>query len=176
MNPEVVFQSMVDDNPPSFKEKGFSLIEVLVTIVIISFGILGVAGMLLRSIESGTMSINRTIAVWQANEMADRIRANLGGLRTGEYGSRTYSTVTSCPNDCLSSKCSAADQADFDFCMWNAQNQKVLPLGRGSIDLIAGGACTTSQFFCAFDITVSWDENKTGNIANLKQYILRVEP
>ena len=155
---------------------GFSLIEVLITILIISFGMLGIAGMMLRSIQSGTISNARSVAVWQANEMADRMRANLGGLRAGDYKSLVYATVSSCPSACLTTKCSSAEQAAFDFCMWNAQNQQALPFGRGSVTLAPGANCSTSQYFCAFDIDVSWDEEKTGVTSNLKKYTLRVEP
>ncbi|MBZ0125559.1 MAG: type IV pilus modification protein PilV [Rhodocyclaceae bacterium] len=159
-------------------QRGLSLIEVLITIVIVSFGLLGIAGMLLRGLSSGTISTTRSIAVMQANEMADRMRANLSGLRDGNYNALSYTTVSSCSSTCLAGKCTPAEQAALDFCLWNAQNQKMLPLGRGSVtqrsDL--GGGCTTSQQFCSFDITISWDESKTGDVGNLKQYTLRVEP
>lgn len=155
---------------------GLSMIEVLVTIVIITFGMLGIAGMLLKSIESGAVSSGRGIAVWQANEMADRMRANMAGVRAGNYDALNYALVTNCNSTCLTAQCTPDQQANFDFCLWNAQNQRVLPLGRGSVALAPGGGCATSQFFCAFDITVSWDESKTGDPLALKQYVLRVEP
>ncbi len=165
-------------HPRCRRESGLSMIEVLITLLIVSFGMLGIAGMLLRSLNSGNISTARSIAVLQANEMADRMRANLQGLRNGNYNALSYTSVTACASTCLTAKCTPAEQAALDFCLWNAQNQKVLPMGRGSVtqrtDLGAG--CATSQFFCAFDITVSWDESRTGNSANLRQYTLRVEP
>lgn len=164
--------------PPRGGQSGLTMIEVLITIVIVSFGLLGIAGMLVRSVDSGMVSTSRSIAVMQANEMADRMRANLSGLRDGSYNTMNYTAVSNCSSPCLSGQCSSADQALFDFCLWNAQNQKKLPFGRGSIAQRAdlGAGCATAQFFCAFDITISWDESKTGNIASLKQYVLRVEP
>lgn len=155
---------------------GLSMIEVLVTIVIISFGMLGIAGMVLRSIESGTISSGRGIAVWQANEMADRLRANIAGVREGHYDDLVGAPVADCNSPCLTAQCTPDEQASFDFCLWNARNQQVLPLGRGSVALVPGGGCATSQLVCAFDITVSWDEGKTGNPLALRQYVLRVEP
>ena len=152
------------------------MIEVLVTIVIISFGMLGIAGMLLRSIDSGRVSNSRTLAVWQANEMADRMRANMAGIREGHYDNMTYTAVTTCASNCLTAKCSSQEQADFDFCIWNAQTQRLMPMGRGDIAISAGGSCATSQFVCSFDISVRWDEGKTGDPANLRTYSLRVEP
>lgn len=159
-------------------QSGLSMIEVLITILIVSFGMLGIAGMLLRGLNSGTISTSRSIAVLQANEMADRMRANLAGLRNGSYNALSYTTVSSCASTCLSAQCTPAEQAALDFCLWNAQNQRTLPLGRGSVTQRAdlGAGCATSQFFCAFDIVVSWDESKTGSTSSLKQYTLRVEP
>ncbi|MBZ0142132.1 MAG: type IV pilus modification protein PilV [Rhodocyclaceae bacterium] len=164
--------------PPPGGQSGLTMIEVLITIVIVSFGLLGIAGMLVRSLDSGMVSTSRSIAVMQANEMADRMRANLSGLRNGSYNAMNFTAVSSCSSPCLTGQCGPADQALLDFCLWNAQNQKKLPLGRGSISQRSdlGAGCATAQFFCAFDITISWDESKTGNIASLKQYVLRVEP
>jgi type IV pilus assembly protein PilV len=154
------------------------MIEVLITLIIVSFGMLGIAGMLLRGLNSGNIANLKSIAVLQANEMADRMRANLDGLRSGSYNTLNYTPVTSCASTCLTGKCSSAEQAALDFCMWNAQNQKMLPLGRGTVTLRAdlGGGCATSQFFCSYDIIVSWDEGKTGDSSSLKQYTLRIEP
>lgn len=160
------------------RQQGLTMLEVLITIVIVSIGLLGIAGMLFKSINAGAVSTARSIAVMQANEMADHMRANVAGIRDGNYSTLAYTAVSSCASTCLAGKCTAAEQATLDFCLWNAQNQRVLPLGRGAVQLRAdlGAGCATSQNFCAYDITVSWDESKTGDTASLKQYVLRVEP
>jgi type IV pilus assembly protein PilV len=58
------------------KEKGISLIEVLVTIVILSFGLLGVAGLLVGGVSNAAASEGLAKATQLAADMADRIRAN----------------------------------------------------------------------------------------------------
>ncbi len=56
-------------------EGGFSLIEVLVSVVILSLGLLGVAGMQVLSLQSGHSAYQRSQATWVANDLADRLRA-----------------------------------------------------------------------------------------------------
>lgn len=58
------------------KENGISLIEVLVTIVILSFGLLGVAGLLVGGVSNAAASEGLAKATQLAADMADRIRAN----------------------------------------------------------------------------------------------------
>jgi type IV pilus assembly protein PilV len=58
------------------KQQGFSLIEVLVTMVIISFGLLGIAGVIVNSMKNNQSSYARTQASVLANDIIDRMRAN----------------------------------------------------------------------------------------------------
>src|SRR4030067_781531 len=56
--------------------KGFSLIEVLVTIVILMIGLLGLAGLQVRALTSQMESYQRSQALVLLKDMADRIEAN----------------------------------------------------------------------------------------------------
>src|SRR3989338_9394595 len=58
--------------------KGFTLIEVLVAIVIVSIGLLAVAGMQNTAIYGNASSRDATYAIQLAEEMVDRIRVNAG--------------------------------------------------------------------------------------------------
>ncbi|HYW55699.1 MAG TPA: type IV pilus modification protein PilV [Polaromonas sp.] len=58
------------------KQAGFSLIEVLVTMVILCFGLLGVAGLLVKGVSNAAASEATSKASQLAADMADRIRAN----------------------------------------------------------------------------------------------------
>jgi len=70
------------------KDRGFSMLEVLVTMVIIAFGLLGVAGIIANGLKSNLSSYGRSQASWLANDIIDRMRANrataegAGGLTT----------------------------------------------------------------------------------------------
>ena len=58
------------------KQQGFSLIEVLIALIIMSVGMLGIAGLYVQSLQAGRTSMFRHQAVALAGDVADRIRAN----------------------------------------------------------------------------------------------------
>ena len=55
---------------------GFTLVETLVALVVMSVGMLGIAALYIEGLRSGQTSIARTTAVNLAADMADRIRSN----------------------------------------------------------------------------------------------------
>src|SRR5690606_27536649 len=59
-------------------QQGITMIEILVTVVIISVGLLGAAAMVINGLESNRNAYLRTQASILAYDMADRIRANAG--------------------------------------------------------------------------------------------------
>jgi len=59
-------------------QKGFTLLEVLAAIVIVSIGLLAVAGMQTTAITANASAKDATIAIQMAEEMIDRIRVNAG--------------------------------------------------------------------------------------------------
>ena len=60
----------------SRKVGGFTLVEVLIALVILSVGMLGIAGLYVHSMKAGRTSLFRHNAVTLAGDVADRIRAN----------------------------------------------------------------------------------------------------
>ncbi|MCG8370161.1 MAG: type IV pilus modification protein PilV, partial [Proteobacteria bacterium] len=56
--------------------RGFSLVEVLIALIIMSVGMLGIAGLYVQSMQAGRTSMLRHHAVTLAGDIADRIRAN----------------------------------------------------------------------------------------------------
>ena len=67
------------------RQRGVSIVEALVAFVILSVGLLGIAGLYLESVRSNRTALTRTAAVQLANDLADRIRLHrrLLVLRTG---------------------------------------------------------------------------------------------
>lgn len=147
----------------SKKAAGFSLLEVLITVVIMSFGLLGIASLMIKGMGLNNASYLRSVATQQAYDMGDRIRANAAGAIAGNYSEITYSASQSCS---ACTNCSIANMATYDACYWNTQNETLLPMGRG----------TVSRDESDFVITINWDTNKDGTVdANDAGYVLRTQ-
>lgn len=134
-----------------YKQQGFSLIEVLIALIIMSVGMLGIAGLYVQSLQAGRTSMFRHQAVALAGDVADRIRANpTAGV--------SYTDPTGADNGCVGADCDAASMALHDVFLWKQQAGNTLP---GSA--ATGGGDVTVQFDGAvipplYTITVSWEE------------------
>jgi len=114
------------------REFGFSLIEVLVTMLILAFGLLGVAGLLVGGVSNAAASESFAKASQLAADMADRIRANpaVALSATSEY----ITTYTDTPP---SSPTTIAQQ---DKKVWMEALAAQLPQGKGRIyNTVSGG-------------------------------------
>lgn len=151
-------------NTTATAEKGFTLIEVAVALIVLSVGLLGIAGMQASGMKNTLKSHQRAVAMLQAQDIADRIRANLAGMRTKEY---TKAIVSPAPSpDCVTSSntCTAAELAATDLYNWDAANAALLPSGAGSIACTDIDASTTATYEegTSCTITVRWDGDRTG--------------
>jgi type IV pilus assembly protein PilV len=119
-------------------ECGFSLLEVLVAIVIFSFGLLGLAQLQLVGLAGNQSATIRTMATSLAYDMSDRMRANLLGVNAGNYNSATgadnacrathYDDVHATP-----ANCTVAQLAQDDMYEWNRTLLQQLPSGAGVV-------------------------------------------
>jgi type IV pilus assembly protein PilV len=66
-----------------FRERGFTLVEALVALVVLSTGLLGVAALQFTSLKASHGSATRTQAVYLAYDIIDRMRINT--TAAGEY-------------------------------------------------------------------------------------------
>jgi type IV pilus assembly protein PilV len=120
---------------------GFSLIEVLVSILVLSFGMLGVASLLAKSMSGSHTASLRTQAIVLADDLADRMRANrvtavaavannYQGIAAAENRCRAvhYGHVHAAPVACTPQQLAADDKFD-----WLAQVAAVLPTGTGVV-------------------------------------------
>ncbi|HWQ94221.1 MAG TPA: type IV pilus modification protein PilV, partial [Gammaproteobacteria bacterium] len=131
--------------------QGFSLLEVLVALLVLSVGLLGLAGLSAKGMNSNQSAYYLSQAMVQAYDMADRMRANRAGFAAGSYDS--ISGTGSDPG-CISTGCSTTSQiAQYDANRWNTANANLLPSGRGTVAVQAGNIRI---------ITVMWDDQRTG--------------
>lgn len=150
--------------PLNKTQSGFTLLEVMVAIVVLSLGLLGLAGLQAASLRNNQTAYYRGIATQQAYDMADRIRANLAGVRAGNYSNLAAGLPAGNP-DCFAAVCSAANIAIADHRQWNTVNAALLPGGGGTVvceDGAAGAGCTAATGNWVFNITVMWTEKDMG--------------
>jgi type IV pilus assembly protein PilV len=136
--------------------KGFTLLEALIAFVIISVGLLGMAGLQVVSLKENQMAFFRTQASILAYDMADRIRANavIVDVNAGKYAIDYGDNATAA--NCVSSTCNSETMADYDLTEWTSALGNLLPAGGGSIVVDASGSPVI------YTITVYWDQNRTG--------------
>ena len=127
--------------------RGITLIEVLVTVVVLAFGLLGLAGLQANALRNNNSAYLRSQATYLANEMMDRMRAN----RIEAIDNDNYDIAIG-DDESDHSSGDALTQADIDF--WIPLLAATLPMGDGSI------ACNPANNVCT--ITVQWDDTRTG--------------
>ena len=154
---------------------GFTLLEILVAVVILSLGLLGLAGLQVSSLNNNQTAYYRSIASQQAYDMADRMRANLTGISAGNYDN----LATPAAQDCFASTCTAAQMTTSDFDQWRTANAALLPGGGGTVRCWIGpsATCATNTVGSSrvFNITVTWTEKGTGG--NVTQsFVTRFAP
>ncbi|HQZ08009.1 MAG TPA: type IV pilus modification protein PilV [Burkholderiaceae bacterium] len=143
-SPERVRLSVESATPGrSSRQRGFSLIEVLVTMLILAFGLLGVAGLLVGGISNAAGSESLNKANQLASDMADRIRANpiiaLGA--TSEYLVNENAAWENRPDLWVDAVPAVTSIATGDVKAWMDAIAAQLPSGRGRIyNTVGGGA------------------------------------
>lgn len=130
----------------SRRVRGFTLIEVLIALVIMSVGMLGIAGLYVHSMQAGRTSVLRHNAVTLAGDIADRIRANpRAGAAYGLAGAN---------NNCVDGgiNCTIGQMAANDIFLWDQQAAATLPNGQVNVVFNNGVVPPTYQ------ITITWTE------------------
>ena len=135
------------------KDSGFSMVEVLVALVVLSIGLLGIAALYLNSLQSGRTAIYRTQAITLAADLADRIRMNRSAQAA--YGSLFADDEAPVGTCVTTGGCSDADLASTDLANWKLRIEDQLPEGEGQVAVTAPvGAGEPATYV----ITVRWTE------------------
>ena len=106
------------------RAQGFSIVEVLVALVVLSIGMLGIAALYVESLRAGRTAVYRTQAVNLASDMADRIRANRNARDAYALAANDSPTVQDCapPTPVV---CTEAELAEDDMARWRALKHAV---------------------------------------------------
>jgi type IV pilus assembly protein PilV len=151
------------------KHSGFTLIEVLIAMVVLSVGLLGLAALQSKGMRFSHDSYLIAIATQQAEDMAERMRANPveTAKPDGTGGYDVISGLGSSTEDCETASCVSGERAEFDHAQWSSLNQTLFGAGdEGSI----------TRNGDVFNITLNWSEvNDTGGTAS-RSYTMVFKP
>lgn len=147
------------------RQRGVSLIEVLMAVLIFSIGLIGLAGLMIMATRSNHTAYLRTQATFLATSMADRMRANPMGVWSNAYNVTVPTTATQACDS--TTACTPVQLATYDLRAWSDQLTAFLPNPSGTINCSSastgytpvgnqvgmrppyGGNCTMS---------ITWDE------------------
>lgn len=136
------------------QQSGFTLVEAMVSLVVLAVGMLGIAALYIESMRSGQMSVSYSNAVTLAADMADRIRANTQG-RLSYVGNGVGNGTAGANSNCVNgvADCTPAQMASDDLFWWYEDVKALLPVGRSASVAIAPNPPVDQ-----YTITVSWPE------------------
>ena len=131
--------------------QGFTLIEVLVAIVVLSIGLLGMAKMVMVSSHSNDSAYLRSQATQYAYAILDAMRANRNTALNQGYDT-ALGAMPANPGSCVGAVCANLTLAQYDVYTWKQRMAQVLPSGTASIVTVPA-ANTTAV------IIVQWDDS-----------------
>jgi type IV pilus assembly protein PilV len=148
-------------------QQGFSLIEVLVALLVLSIGLLGLAALQTTSLKYNTESYFRTQATYFVYDIVDRMRINSAAVASGGAYDVSdasavstllsdYGTCRTSSCDCDNTSCNSTDLATYDLGKWYDRMNAILPGAKDSPATIAIDASKKVT------ITVNWQERDLG--------------
>lgn len=179
------------------KQSGVGIIEVLVALVVVSFGVLGMASLQLTGMKHSTGGFNRSKALLQAENIASRMRINESGVDKFYYANfdskgidcATDVPVKICqatPGDLNPEECNDQELATFDLYTMacgdignsGADNGVMSALPEGQLTIVCDDATCNAD--STHTISVMWlegsvsSEDKTAQVNRRVQ--LRLQP
>ncbi len=140
---------------PGHAQRGFSLVEVLVTMLVLSIGLLGIAALIITDIKNNQSAYARSQASMLANDIIDSMRANRA---LAEASPSPYALA-------LDADPAGAGVAADDLTAWRAAAASAMPSGRGAVSVDPLTRNVT--------VTLEWNDSRAGGAAHpTQQYVV----
>jgi type IV pilus assembly protein PilV len=160
----------------SNRESGFSLLEVLIALLVLSVGLLGIAGLQTVSLRFNHQSYERTQATVLISEIFEKITANPVAASGGSFDavaetdtSSSFTGYGACP-----ASCSPVQLATLDLFRWKSsiEDPRRLAQGQGSIRRIPDPDGATAH---VYEVTISWVENNLSMTQRMRMRTQRTQ-
>lgn len=146
------------------KQKGVSLIEAMVSLIVLSIGMLGMVALQSKALQANQSSYYRTQIAILAEDIMDRMRANKPNAslyKTG-FNDAAPISVTECASS--SANCSGSALADYDLAKWKEDVASLLPSGKAQIVKTEVSASTE-----IYVVTLQYDDSSADNSSSYAQ-------
>lgn len=156
------------------KQQGFSMIEVLITILIMSFGLLALAGLQLFGMQNNRSAMYRSIATNHANDLIERMRSN--ALQAKRDPLSYQNIPATAPTDCRIVTCNSSQVAAYNMYEWSQglKNSKSgLPSASAVITYDTSAVVTDD--IGIYEIKISWKDDPKAS-TNSEPFVLRAKP
>lgn len=145
------------------KQSGFTLLEVLVAMLVLSIGLLGLAGLMASSMRNNESAYHSTQATWLAYDILDRLRANRTAARAGTYNVATLGNPAVCSTAAATGTIAAQDIGN-----WKNAIACSLPAGDGAIAVTTAAGASQDRV----RITVQWNDSRATSGLSARQFVV----
>jgi type IV pilus assembly protein PilV len=150
-------------------QRGFSLIEAMVAIVVMALGILGILGVQLRTLTDNQTGVRRAQAVRLIEDLSERLKANPDAIGNASAYESSWGATLSTPTNCSvatgfpGTSCTPAQLAAYDIDRWIRSVRAALPLGDAAIFI---SPSDTREL----GVMIAWRANERGDSASDSAY------
>lgn len=147
--------------------RGFTLIELLIALVVLAIGLLGMATLMMNSLQTSQGASQRSAATVAAYDLVERMRSNRTvAVSANSPYTAAASTATLPASDCFepdaTNGCTATEMASFDLATWWSDLQTAIPGAAATVQQTAA----SNETFC---IVIFWQEPGVTSTANTQE-------
>ncbi len=146
--------------------KGFTLVEVLIALVVLAIGLLGMASLMMNSLQSSQGAYLRSQASLLTYDIVERMRANRGQATSSDAYTLTENAAATSDPGCKNSGCSSTAQAQLDLHEWRTALEEGIPGATATIGRANGNEYT---------IKILWEESSAPQTPEGPSFELRID-
>lgn len=140
-------------------QRGITLMESLIAILISALGVLGILGVQMRTLTDTHSSVRRAQAIRLIDDLSERTKLNANALANINAYVSDWGTPSSPSKKCDVAKCNTAELAAWDLWAWKSAVTAALPLGDAATFLAADESTGIKR---QLGVMISWRVSERG--------------
>ncbi|MBS0476226.1 MAG: type IV pilus modification protein PilV [Proteobacteria bacterium] len=148
----------------SRRQRGITLIESLVAIIVAALGILGILGVQMRTLTDTQTTVRRAQAIRLIEDLSERLKVNPNAVAAMANYVSDFNNLPSPVSGSCASGCNGTDQAKQDLFLWK-ESVKVLPMGKANIFIPVPEAALPPEQRRQLGVMIAWRENERQDLS-----------